>query len=95
MTEMQSAQRRQIQLSGQFRHGQMENTKKTFPLRGHCWRAALLAVFRLIVAGVVSGCKLGILANWPPQACIAVCELGFWRRDREISIFIRAKSVCR
>ena len=40
---------------------QMENTKKHFHSRGHCWRAALLAVFRLIVMGFVSECKPGTL----------------------------------
>ena len=38
----------------------MEEHQGTFPLRGHCWRAALLAVFRLIVVIFVSGCKPGV-----------------------------------
>ena len=37
----------------------MEKHQGTFPLRGHCWRAALLAVFRLIAVIFVSGCKPG------------------------------------
>jgi hypothetical protein len=89
MTEMQSARKGKTipnRLDNIAMNRQMDNTKKTFPLRGHCWRAALLAVFRLIVVvGFVSGCKLGILANWLPEACIAVCELGFRDRDRKTS----------
>ena len=63
MTEMQreARKRKQYPIAWSNRHGQMENTKEPFPFRGHCWRAALLAVFRLIVVGFVSGCKLGAL----------------------------------
>jgi hypothetical protein len=77
------------------RHGQMENTKEPFPSRGHCWRAALLAVFRLIVVGFVSGCKPVRLANWLARACIAVVSIALASADQDHEISsVSAKSVC-
>jgi hypothetical protein len=64
---------------------QMEITKKPFPSLGHCWRAALLAVFRLIViVGFVSGCKLGTL----PIGCqrLAPQFVSLASRDRDLAI---------
>lgn len=50
--------------------------QETFPLRGHCWRAALLAVFRLIVVGFVrEWARPGRCASWPPRACTTVVNL--------------------
>ena len=63
MTEMQGAKKHnRDRLEEMFAMDiQMENTKKPLHSLGHCWRAALLAVFRLIVMGFVSGCKPGTL----------------------------------
>lgn len=47
-----------IQSPGQqFAMDKWKTPRNLSRFRGHCWRAALLAVFRLIVVVVVSGCK--------------------------------------
>ena len=65
MTEMQSVQieREKINRPDKFAMDKWKKHQGTFPLRGHCWRAALLAVFRLIVVSFVSGGKPGVAPN--------------------------------